>query len=415
MKKLYFLSIIAIVSLTASVSAQNLLLNPSFEANVASVPTSWAQYSPNSTNAKAQVVAGAPGAAKDGANYLRIEGPCDVLRFQDVNIPQDGIYSLKAWVRSSGNVSYTVLYGRVAGSPDYERSLNIQTNTWTQIVINNINISVGRIQIGIQMGGGGTAAGQWIEVDNLELVASTFVAPNFVRNPGFEDNNAPVVSPSGWNKYTGAAGGSAVEFPKATVIAGTPRSGSYYGRLQGQCDVMFFQGMSGLANGTYTLKGWFRNSGPIGYARMTIKGFGGNQIETNIGLSMPDWTQVTIPNIVVSNGAAQLDVFGICGAGQYIEFDDFELTRNISLSSASVVEDDFSIFPNPVTNNVLNISYSGEDSYDITISTILGTTVFVQSNNTGSKTIDTASLTKGIYVVKVSNGKDVTVKKVIIR
>ena len=40
------------------------------------------------------------------------------------------------------------------------------------------------------------------------------------------------------------------------------------------------------------------------------------------------WTQVTIPNIPVTNGQCTIGFYSVAGAGQWLNFDDVELVWN---------------------------------------------------------------------------------------
>ena len=73
------------------------------------------------------------------------------------------------------------------------------------------------------------------------------------------------------------------------------------------------------------------------------------------------------------------------------------------------------MFPNPVTNNVLNIVSTSEklnSEHYFTVSNLVGQ-VFLQGSLHSSKQIDVSELPKGSYLVTVVNGRNVEVKQFI--
>ena len=62
-----------------------------------------------------------------------------------------------------------------------------------------------------------------------------------------------------------------------------------------------YQTFTGLANGTYTLRAYVKGSGGQNQAWMSAKNFGSVELTANIPTSSY-YTQITIPNINVTNG-----------------------------------------------------------------------------------------------------------------
>ena len=56
--------------------------------------------------------------------------------------------------------------------------------------------------------------------------------------------------------------------------------------------------------------------------------FGGTELVSSINTAIPNWTQVTIPNIQVTNGKATIGMYQVANAGNWINVDDFSFTKN---------------------------------------------------------------------------------------
>ncbi|WP_239004528.1 hypothetical protein [Paenibacillus tepidiphilus] len=89
-----------------------------------------------------------------------------------------------------------------------------------------------------------------------------------------------------------------------------------------------YQNVTGLPNGTYTLKAWVKSGGGQSVAQLFVKNYGGTEKNAAINYSMSNWTEITIPNIAVTNGSAQIGVYSVANAGNWLRVDDWSLTRN---------------------------------------------------------------------------------------
>ena len=90
-----------------------------------------------------------------------------------------------------------------------------------------------------------------------------------------------------------------------------------------------------------------------------------------------------------------------------------ELTISSSASASvdNIFSSQVSIYPNPA-NSILNIS-SNIDITELQVYNLLGKQVLSRSNLKNNK-IDVSSLSKGVYMLKITNGKSVASKKLII-
>lgn len=85
--------------------------------------------------------------------------------YQEISgLPED-LYTLKAWVQSSGGQKECKVYIRYQGG-DEKSCLIAKSSSWTQIKISNISITNGNCQIGIFSD---ENANNWVKVDDISL------------------------------------------------------------------------------------------------------------------------------------------------------------------------------------------------------------------------------------------------------
>lgn len=148
---------------------------------------------------------------------------------------------------------------------------------------------------------------------------------------------------------------------------------------------------------------------------------------TNIGSGETSETETSaqgindgVYNAVTSSGVYLLlysynPFQGSVGVDYYINYIDIPGTITISKSTTGVLNTqkfnnfDFSLFPNPVKNE-LNIN-SKEKINSIEIYNVLGKKVLTSKNV--SKNIDISSLSKSVYLVKVFTDKGISTKKLV--
>ncbi|MFC4779443.1 hypothetical protein ACFO9Q_21825 [Paenibacillus sp. GCM10023252] len=169
-----------------------------------------------------------------------------------------------------------------------------------------------------------SSAGYTLPADTVTLLIldennKTYAAAstNYVTNPKFDSGM------TGWSTWAMQAGDDAADYTETyggrdgTHL--THWKNAYYG-------VYTYQTVTGLTNGTYTLKAWVTSSGGQFESRVELKNYGGSQINSNIPVG--GWTQITVPNIAVSNGQVEIGFWSKANSGNYVYFDDVELTKN---------------------------------------------------------------------------------------
>lgn len=107
-----------------------------------------------------------------------------------------------------------------------------------------------------------------------------------------------------------------------------------------------------------------------------------------------------------SNNVVVYSTTGGYGSGSSTNFST-DGTMGVSDLSASNIQ----IYPNPSTG-IFNINLNDKSSVEVF--DVTGKLVYKQSNVQGSATIDLTGKGKGVFVVKVTDGKNVTTKKVIV-
>ncbi|GGD49717.1 discoidin domain-containing protein [Paenibacillus nasutitermitis] len=158
---------------------------------------------------------------------------------------------------------------------------------------------------------------------------------NLVTNPGFEMDGS-TNGLAGWIT-TGAN-------PEADGSQPGGHTGSYeLVHYKGSAyQVYTYQKLKGLSNGIYTLKAWVKNDfGGQGTAYMQAKNFGGAAATVNIPTSSA-WTQISIPNIQVTNGECTIGFYSNSPSSWYlvddVEFNQVNVALNKTVTASSSVE-----------------------------------------------------------------------------
>ncbi|HEX8373323.1 MAG TPA: putative Ig domain-containing protein [Chthoniobacterales bacterium] len=144
-----------------------------------------------------------------------------------------------------------------------------------------------------------------------------------LSNGGFESDQSQ--TPAGWLS-------SGTHQTADYAESWSPRTGSnvlshWLGNDPYQ--VYTYRTVTGLANGTYTVKAWTMRSGTMNSAKMTAKGSNGTEVFTSIPVG-GTYTERVISNIGVTNGQLELGFYSDSpgGGDQWITVDDVTLTKN---------------------------------------------------------------------------------------
>lgn len=162
-----------------------------------------------------------------------------------------------------------------------------------------------------------------VMIVSLTPAAST-AGPNLASNPGFETEQFGTQTPSGWSEWS-SVGGVGVGY---TENNGANHSGNFHGThySTGTYNMYTYQYKGGLTNGLYTLKAWVVRSGGQNTCQLEAKDYGGSTVAVQLPVTNT-WTQVSIPNINVTNGQCTFGIWSDANAGNWCGFDDFEFFR----------------------------------------------------------------------------------------
>lgn len=164
-------------------SGNNYVLNPNFEADRISVTkiTGWSNSGTATSNNSSSHDPGRFALAHSGSS------PYITTTYQNIVLPND-TFRLTVWVKSSGGQNNAKIYVKNYGGDELTYSINNSINNWTQIIISNIIVTNGSIQVGVYSDANG---GNRLNVDDFNLVLEsepfcypTVITPSFQVNGG---------------------------------------------------------------------------------------------------------------------------------------------------------------------------------------------------------------------------------------
>lgn len=154
-------------------AGNNWCLNPTFEADRVSQTTlaGWKASGTGNSNKKG-------GHTGNWCAQQWSDSAYKATLTQDLNVP-NGTYNLKAWVKSTGGQKSAMIYTRTSNG-DKIANVNSKMSSWTQIAIDNIPVTDGKIQIGIYSDAN---AGNWLMADDFTLIRSDAPSAPIVVEP----------------------------------------------------------------------------------------------------------------------------------------------------------------------------------------------------------------------------------------
>lgn len=162
---------------------------------------------------------------------------------------------------------------------------------------------------------------------NLDAAAGTWsvgAGNNYILNPSYEADRIAQNDLAGWVNWSSIT----TENPNTNVEAGHTGRWAISQYASIAYSASRYQSLTNIPNGTYTLKAWVRSGGGQTTAQIYVKNYGGAEIDYSINNSIGSWTQITIPNIVVTAGKAQIGVYSVANAGNWLRVDDWSFTKN---------------------------------------------------------------------------------------
>jgi hypothetical protein len=161
---------------------------------------------------------------------------------------------------------------------------------------------------------------------NFDAANGTWsVAPgnNYILNPSFEADRVAQGTLAGWASSPNTARGpnhNSLDAHTGRWSAQQLSTSAYTASLT--------QTVANLPPGNYTLKAWVKSSGGQSTADIFAKDYGGDELDASIKKRLDQWTQITIPHLNITSGHCTLGVHSIANPGDWVEADDFTLTKD---------------------------------------------------------------------------------------
>lgn len=201
---------------------------------------------------------------------------------------------------------------------------------------------------------GATPTFQSVNKVDFNAAAGTWsIAPgnNYVLNPNFEADRVAQTSVAGWTS-TGSAFGN-------VSSSHSPGRWHFHHSSTAAYTALTHQVVSGLPNGNYTLKAWYKSSGGQSTARLFARDFGGSEVGANLNIAQAAWTEATLSNINVTNGQCDVGLQSVASANQSVDLDDFSLTLNSSTPPSSTYPAESALAAGGVTIDSNNGGFNG--------------------------------------------------------
>jgi hypothetical protein len=398
----------------------NLVANPGFEENSGQSPQSWTEWTDNSSTDASYVEVGTAHGGNNKLTHSKASA-YRVYTSQTINGLTNGSYTVKAWVRSSGGQTAATMLLKKYGGSDVSVSIPT-TSTYTQIST-TVTVTTGILEVGFWSNAN---ANNWINVDDVEVgVTPAFANP--VANPGFEANSGQ--APQSWAEWTDNNSSDASYVEVGTAHGGNNKLTHWKATAY---RVYTYQIISGLANGSYTVKAWVKSSGGQTTAAMQLKQYGGSDISTAITASST-YTQIS-RGVNVTTGKIEVGFWSNANANNWINVDDVEiasgctgcrLADNTQDVPEQVVEeegskiDSFTVYPNPITSaSVISYLPKEDGVIDVSIMDVQGHLIRKVFNGLVKKELDYRfeiglnDSAPGLYIATIASSTGVAHRKI---
>lgn len=145
----------------------NYIANPEFEADrkITATPTGW-KVSDNIGNYS---ISNVKGKVDNGNFVIQETAPEDYISdlYQEITDLPNGIYTMTAWVRSSGGQNVCNVYAQ-SGVDNKSYSVKTNIDEWKEVIVaTDINVTDGKCTVGLYSD---AHANEWVQMDNVRLV-----------------------------------------------------------------------------------------------------------------------------------------------------------------------------------------------------------------------------------------------------
>jgi Arabinogalactan endo-1,4-beta-galactosidase len=229
----------------------------------------------------------------------------------------NGTYELRGYASGGEYADQVISLTAESGGQTYSTPVtNAGYNVWKQYTVGDIQVTDGRVKVGIAVNG---PADAWGYFDKLELVKVEAAEVNVVLNPGFESG-----TPSPWT-IVGDSGAVKVEHNAANAKSGEYALNYWLGTA---FKYTITQSIENIDNGVYELRA--SASGGV-YEEQKIALFAKSDDKTYstdvINTGWNDWHSYTVGNIEVRDGKVSIgfDVDAPAEAWGYM--DDIALVK----------------------------------------------------------------------------------------
>lgn len=242
------------------------------------------------------------------------------------------------------------------------------------------------------------------------VAVSLLSAQNLLTNPGFESGLEP------WAAGTGSS------YTAPTIATTGAHTGTSSAMYVATATTGFYQNVPVAEGKTYVISFWYKASSASAARLWSIyKNASGSAVYTTTDANtdpfrtlnkyLPaaaEWTKHTA-EMPAGSGVTNLDVAVRAYGGQTSSFDDFEVMDKATMAVTDVTSFDKQIKMNTNVGNALTVILPARAT--VNIYTAEGK--LVSSNRIDSgQSINTSSLTKGMYIVTVDNGTAKVSRKV---
>jgi len=168
---------------------------------------------------------------------------------------------------------------------------------------------------------GATPTFESLTVVNFDSAAGTWsvgTGNNYILNPGYEADRVTQTDVAGWTNIGAGYGNVASSHNPGNWHFHHSNSSAYTATTD--------QVVTNLPSATYNLSVWYKSSGGQTTARIFARNFGSIEKDSDVSAVQANWTQATIPNIVVTNGQCDVGLYSVAAANQSVDIDDWSLT-----------------------------------------------------------------------------------------